>query len=502
MSFAPQEGRRPPAELIALGLAILAAAPAVHDLVVRWLDPLGYESHGPLVLLVSAWLLGHERRAMTRLPRSPSRWGVVACALASGVLALAAPRGRVTAEAFALVLLALGLALALVGWSFVRRGWFAFAYSLLLLPAPLSVSVFLSVKLQKLTALLSTEALHAIGVPAVRDGVTILLDGTQVTVGEACSGLRGLAVFVALAALVASFRQRRVGAVAVLLLAGPIAVLANVGRILVLCWLALRAGAVAEEGLLHETSGLLVYLLGFVMMLAVHAPFRLPEPAPEGDAAPAEPGSRTVPRSLFVVLLLGALGVLVARGTSDRTAVVRSVLGKVPTTVGPWSGSDAPASAYPLAAVGADDLVLRRFARPDGGAVEVYIAHSARDPERIWHPPEHCYLAAGYDVAESTTGTVCMGSRTIAARRFVFQHGPQGELVYYWYRVDGHDVASFFDFEAKSLLGRAFGLGDSEATLIRVQTTTTGGVPRAEERLRTFESEALEAVLAPVYESS
>src|SRR5207244_33812 len=83
------------------------------------------------------------------------------------------------------------------------------------------------------------------GAPAVLQGSTIHLASTSVLVDDVCSGLRTLIALCVLAAVFAYLEPRRARAALMIALAVPIAVLANLVRILILCGFAAYGAPVA-----------------------------------------------------------------------------------------------------------------------------------------------------------------------------------------------------------------------------------------------------------------
>src|SRR5206468_1408372 len=162
----------------------------LRDLVARWSDPLGYDGHGPLVPLVSAWLLLRQRAELAMVPRRPGASGAIVCAASLWLVAASTLESVLAGQVLGVVGLVLGIALSFGGPAFVRRAWFPFAFLLAAVPLPVSIELALSARLQVLAAALSAGSLRVLGVPAVRDGTRILLEGGTITVGDACSGLR------------------------------------------------------------------------------------------------------------------------------------------------------------------------------------------------------------------------------------------------------------------------------------------------------------------------
>ena len=111
---------------------------------------------------------------------------------------------------------------------------------------------------------------NLLGIPAANQGSQIQLQNSSFVVGAACSGLNSL---VALATLVVvfvylvegSYRSKSV----LLVLAIPIALLANIFRVSSLLVIAHFFGAEAGMTYFHDYSSPVLFLLAFVLLILV-----------------------------------------------------------------------------------------------------------------------------------------------------------------------------------------------------------------------------------------
>ena len=113
-----------------------------------------------------------------------------------------------------------------------------------------------------------------LGLAVAQEGVHLTIQGLQVSVDPACSGLNVLqaALLSGLAVAVRNERvQRLQDAFPALLALVALAWLANVTRILMLCVIALTFGADFARGPVHASGGLLVLVLMFVLTLKLFA---------------------------------------------------------------------------------------------------------------------------------------------------------------------------------------------------------------------------------------
>jgi exosortase len=243
----PDTPRRTPWLPAAGLLAGLAAAlwgfwTTLGDAAQRWEHDPQY-SHGYLVPGFAVLLLWLRRRQLDRAAVAPSWWGVPL--LGAGVaLRLAGVWFSLDwLEGIALVPCAGGAFVAAGGRAAWRWAWPAVLFLAFMIPLPHRVAVAAAGPLQHLATVASCYALQTLGLPAVPEGNVILLNDARIGIVEACSGLRMLVVFFALAAGVALV-IRRPGWERLLLLASavPIALFSNLVRI-------------TATGVLHETAG-------------------------------------------------------------------------------------------------------------------------------------------------------------------------------------------------------------------------------------------------------
>jgi exosortase len=133
----------------------------------------------------------------------------------------------------------------------------AIAFLWFMIPIPFSAERLMSVPLQRIATKASTEILVTLGQPALAEGNTIWLGDNQLGVEEACSGIRILIGIYALAFAFVLFSrwswwQKGLALVAAL----PIAIVANVTRIVVTGLLYQYTSSDAAHRFMHDFSGL------------------------------------------------------------------------------------------------------------------------------------------------------------------------------------------------------------------------------------------------------
>jgi len=256
-----------------LTTAVLAAAavgvfaPILYYMFIHWKVVPDY-SHGFLVAPLAAYFAWERRARLRRTPVEPSWWGCVPLALGTLALAIGRLGVELTAMRTGFVLTLIGLVILLLGREIFRVLAFPLLFLFLMVPLPQSLVNVIAFPLQLIAADLAVDSLHAIGIPALREGNIIHLASTQLFVAEACSGLRSLMALGTLAVVFAYFfRRNAVERGVIVLSAIPIAILVNAFRVGLTGYLTHHFGAGAAEGVIHQTEGFFTFGLAFALLL-------------------------------------------------------------------------------------------------------------------------------------------------------------------------------------------------------------------------------------------
>ncbi len=154
-----------------------------------------------------------------------------------------------------------GLFLMVGGWRLILWAGPAIGFLFFMYPIPSVIEQPLLLGLQKLAAIASEVVLTILGLPVVREGYKIVVDGVPLEVAEACSGLRMVTIFGGLALAVALLIRRPWWDRFVILLSAlPIALIVNITRIVVT---SLLYTSFPDSEILHQ---LVHDFAGFAMM--------------------------------------------------------------------------------------------------------------------------------------------------------------------------------------------------------------------------------------------
>lgn len=240
---------------------IVLFAPTVQWLYERWTMSVWHNAHGMFVPPVVAYLVYEELHRARGIGRRSSAWGFAFLVPALLLHALDAGMHTQLLSAVALVLALPGLSLLLLGVERTRTLAFPLAFMLFALPIPLGFTEQVHLLLRHITTDAATALIPMFGIWVYPEGTTLHVGNGSLEVSDACSGFSTLYAAVALAFLVAysapSWRHR----VVVLLAAAPLAIAANILRVVMLVALAVWQGFEILDTFVHPLSGLLTFAL-------------------------------------------------------------------------------------------------------------------------------------------------------------------------------------------------------------------------------------------------
>jgi exosortase len=232
----------------------------------RWNHDPQY-SHGYLVPGFAVVLLWLRRKQCAGDWPSPAWWGLPVLALGVGLRLIGSFFYYVWIDQISLLFCLAGALVMVGGRPIVRWAWASVLFLAFMVPLPFRVDTALAGPLQRLATVLSTFCLQTLGLPALAEGNTILLDDHEIGIVEACSGLRMLIVFFALSAGVALIVQRRLWEKAVIILSAiPIALACNVARITATGFLLEHVSSESANMFFHDLAGWFMMPLGLTML--------------------------------------------------------------------------------------------------------------------------------------------------------------------------------------------------------------------------------------------
>lgn len=284
MSAGALTARAPLGQLLAkhwplwIGLAVLLVPTMINIGTESWTGETGV--HGPIVLATGIWLFARRWRELLSIQR-PGRMGLTLAVLIPCLIAYALGRafGFLIVEAAALLGVFVTVFYAFFGGEAVRRMWFPILYLGFVVPLPGWVITTLTSPMKEYVSFTATWLLGKLGYPIVREGVTLYVAQYQLLVEDACAGLNSLISLTAISLfyiyILHNASWRYAGFLMLWII--PVALAANLVRVIILVLLTYHFGNAAAQGFLHSTAGLVMFataLLGIFMVDGLMTPVR------------------------------------------------------------------------------------------------------------------------------------------------------------------------------------------------------------------------------------
>lgn len=260
-------------QLAILFVALIAVYfPFLRTLIHDWDTNPSY-SHGYLIPFISAFMVYSIRKDLKTLKISPSNWGLLIIFIGLAQLIIAKIGSEFFLQRTSIIIVLLGLALFLGGFSWTKKISIPIIYLILMIPLPAIIWNKIAFPMQLFASGITENVIQAIGIPVFREGNVLHLAETTLEVVDACSGLRSLVSMLALSTALAwlSTELSVFKKYILFFSAAPIAIFVNIARLTFTAGLASRWGEKAAQGFLHDFSGWLIFVLGLAMLIGVQA---------------------------------------------------------------------------------------------------------------------------------------------------------------------------------------------------------------------------------------
>lgn len=218
------------------------------------------------------WLVLRERHRITAVARPGSL--LLAIAILVPLLALfilARITSIIEIESIVMYLSLVAVFYALFGGAAVGAVWFPLVYLLFVFPPPDTLFAAMTQPLKIAISEWSVDILYLLGYPVAGSGVTIQIGQYEMLVAAACAGLNSLISLTALGLFYTYLRHSSNWRYMLLLVACivPIAVLANLVRVLMLLLITYHFGEAAGQGFFHELAGMTMFVTALLSIFVI-----------------------------------------------------------------------------------------------------------------------------------------------------------------------------------------------------------------------------------------
>jgi len=510
-----------------LALAALLAAAAIAATLPIWINIFSYaarneeQSHSFVALPVAAWLVWVGR---SRLKGVRPRWDLAGPAVMAVGWVLSAFGFRTGVDLYlhiGALLVVVGAAGTALGRRMMVRIAPALGALIMVLPVPGRVRLMVAGPLQEYSAQIAQFALDLFAVPIMRSGNVLAINGVDVTIAEACNGMRMVSALAVITyAFVFSLPLRPLARLGILAVSPVIALVLNVIRLIpTVLFYGYTDHDTAEA--FHDLSGwgslalAIGLLLGLVSLLRwLEVPVDRPMTA-ASTAAPVAPtgdpplakiarwGAPTAAAGVLAAMVwLGGFDARRSEGATAYHASVRKVVAEVPYQIGGAFGVDQAVSPGAERLLKPNAMIQRRFSDPaTGTGFGLMLIHCGDVRDLLDHYPPVCYPANGWTARGAANLEFQAGDIPIAARLYVFtrktEHSEVGTRVLSFFVLPGKGRGVVNNMEAVEAAARSTAAAAMGAAHIMISfpgnesqddiaTTVRGVLEQLEPAIRTM----------------
>lgn len=225
----------------------------------------------PIIALVFVYV---RWKKLISMPPKPSLAGLAILCISVFGQVIFSIYGQLQFSELSMIAVILGLLLWTLGWEHMRILWLPAIYLIFMIPPPGTLYVKITGPLQVLSAAIGVSMLNVFGIHAVRTATQINMQvGTNwqsINVAQACSGIRLLTTFFALAILLGYTTSRPMWQkITLAVCALPVAIVSNSLRVALSGVMFVTLGPEWARGSTHASLGLLMLIPAGLMQIGI-----------------------------------------------------------------------------------------------------------------------------------------------------------------------------------------------------------------------------------------
>ncbi|MBI4893686.1 MAG: exosortase [Acidobacteria bacterium] len=226
--------------------------------------------HGFFVPAVAAYIVWQRRNEILSKSYESNWLGLIPLILGALLLAFGTFGVELFVTRVAFVLSLTGVVFTLGGWGLIKELYFPLILLLFMIPLPSVIYYQITFPLQLLASQIAEHSIELAGIPILREGNVLRLPSGDLSVVEACSGIRSLMSLSFLSLVYGFFFDEKPWMRWVLLgCTIPIAIFANAMRV-TLTGLLSEVNPELAKGLFHSLEGWVIFMVALVLLVATH----------------------------------------------------------------------------------------------------------------------------------------------------------------------------------------------------------------------------------------
>jgi len=250
---------------IIAGLCALLFYTPFKFMVNKWITEFDSSySPGPFAPIVSGYIIWKKKDLLKTLPPKPTLWGlaIIVPFLLLHIIGQIGDLQQISIFCFVCILA--GLSIFLRGWDFTYEILFALGFLFFMIPMGF-LDTMVGIPLRMIASNWAAVILNLMGFDIIRVGTQLQFAGMfALDVAAPCSGLKSLVSLIALGLAFAYLSEKSNWKRLIIIISSvPIAIFANIVRIVLIGLIAISFGEKAALGFFHSFSGF--FLFGFAL---------------------------------------------------------------------------------------------------------------------------------------------------------------------------------------------------------------------------------------------